>query len=269
MKKVYKKIIKYLALTFVNLKNSTTYKSEFVFISIRNIIVILIFINFYSLTFKSSGASEFDGLGLNQILWLLIFIRTFAIDWSTTTLINNEIRSGDLAYTATRPYSYILSHYASFYGRRLPQFLFGDIPSNLIPAFFLVDKINISFMTVVACVPLVIFGITIEFLAQVIIGLLTFWMDDVTALKWIYQKLQVIFGGVLIPIAMFPENMQMFTQLLPFRSVYYNPCKTLVNFNTNLFLQTLFIQILWVTLIFIIAHKIFKKGMKNVSIQGG
>lgn len=259
---------KYYAILKVNLHNSSLYKSEFIIMTLRNIFVLVIFVQLYTATFASTPIKKFDNLGLMQVLWLLTIIRMFAQDWTTITLMNNEIRSGEIAYTINRPYSYILFHYASFWGRNLPK-IFVDVTSNLIAGYFLIGPLYIPVKIIILCLFMIIIGLTIEFLIQIIIGVLSFWLEDVTALKWVFGKTVTILGGGIIPIAMYPQKLKAILEFLPFINIYYNPARLAVDFNYQLFIKCLVLQLFWLLIISILALALFKKGIKNVSISGG
>jgi len=263
-----KKSKKYFALVFINVKNRISFQAEIIIMIMRNLLIMSIFVQLYSATFRAAQATQFGGLNLQQILWLLIIIRMLDRGYSTVTLVNNEIKSGEITYTINRPYSYILFHYASYWGTALPN-IFIDIISNLIPAYFLIGPIHVSSSAFMIFVLVAFLGLTLEFLLQIIIGLAAFWMENTVGLRWILHKSTIILGGLLIPIAMYPDGLQRMIQFLPFASIYYDPALLMVNFNFALFLKIVCVQILWIVILGFVALKIFRQGIKNVSINGG
>jgi ABC-2 type transport system permease protein len=48
------------------------------------------------------------------------------------------------------------------------------------------------------------------------IGLLAFWIEDVTPVFWVWQKLLFVLGGLMLPIGLYPAWMQRLAGLTPF-----------------------------------------------------
>lgn len=259
---------KYLAIIKVNFRNSTLYKAEIVVMILRNIFVILLLYQLYSVTFSASKSSQFDGLNFYQILWLLIILRMFSQRWTTFEQILNEIKTGDFSYTVTRPYSYILFHFASYIGMFIARFTIDSI-SNFVTLFLIIGLIPFSFEGVIAGGLMLFIGISLEFLFQICAAFFAFWLEDAKALKWIFIKTTTILGGGIIPLAMFPPTLKKIAELLPFSSIYYSGARLAVKFDSILFFKSFFIQIFWLLIMILCARLLFAKGIKNVSISGG
>ena len=55
------------------------------------------------------------------------------------------------------------------------------------------------------------------------IGLLAAWMSDSLPLYWVLSKFLYLFGGLLIPLSMYPSWFQSIAHVLPFESILYGP----------------------------------------------
>ena len=53
---------------------------------------------------------------------------------------------------------------------------------------------------------------------DVVIGLLAFWLDDVTPVYWVWQKLLFVCGGLMMPIQLYPSVIQRVAAFTPFPS---------------------------------------------------
>jgi len=79
----------------------------------------------------------------------------------------------------------------------------------------------------------------------------------------------MIFGGVIVPIALFPDYLQNIANYLPFSQLYYGAARLMVNFEMSLFKQFILIQLAWILIFALLSSYLFKKGIKNVSVNGG
>jgi ABC-2 type transport system permease protein len=55
------------------------------------------------------------------------------------------------------------------------------------------------------------------------IGLLAFWITDVSPVFWVWQKLLFVLGGLMLPIGLYPEWMQRVAALTPFPVILAGP----------------------------------------------
>ena len=74
--------------------------------------------------------------------------------------------------------------------------------------------------------PLFLFGsIAIALLTalHLAIGLVAFWIGEVTPVFWVWQKLLFVFGGLMLPIRLYPPVMQRLAALTPFPDILAGP----------------------------------------------
>ena len=55
------------------------------------------------------------------------------------------------------------------------------------------------------------------------IGVLAFWLEDVSPVFWVVQKLQFVFGGLMLPIQLYPHAMQVAAAWTPFPAMLAKP----------------------------------------------
>jgi ABC-2 type transport system permease protein len=55
------------------------------------------------------------------------------------------------------------------------------------------------------------------------IGLLAFWLEDVSPVFWVWQKLLFVLGGLMLPLHLYPEPLQRIALLTPFPVVLFGP----------------------------------------------
>jgi ABC-2 type transport system permease protein len=101
------------------------------------------------------------------------------------------------------------------------------------------------------------------------IGLLAFFFEDTAAFRLIYQKINFVLGGLLLPLDFLPDAIQSVARLLPFNLVLYAPSKLFVAWNWEQFAQMLGLQLVWIAIIAGLLALLFRYGARRVSINGG
>ena len=135
--------------------------------------------------------------------------------------VQESIRRGDVICRLGRPVSYVGSTFAEALGQlavRAPllaatawicAFAFtGWIP----PLASLAWTLPFGFAGAA-----VITGICLW------IGLLAFWLEDVSPVFWIVQKLLFVLGGLMLPIELYPASIRMAAALTPFPTLLAGP----------------------------------------------
>jgi len=112
-------------------------------------------------------------------------------------------------------------------------------------------------------------GCFINFFIYIILSLSSFWFEENNAFFWIYSKLIFTLGGMLMPIDLFPNWLKSLSGYLPFAYVTYVLAKLAVDFSFSNFYQQFIIQIVYLTIFFSLAMILYRKGAKNLNVNGG
>jgi ABC-2 type transport system permease protein len=115
----------------------------------------------------------------------------------------------------------------------------------------------------------IIAGCFIHFFIYINLALTSFWFEENTAFFWIYSKLVFTLGGMLMPIELFPKWLQSISGYLPFAYVTYVPAKLAVDFSFINFYRQFSIQLLYLMFFFSLAMLMYRKGAKNLNVNGG
>lgn len=264
------KFLKYLEIAKINYLNNSAYLVNLISRSGIVIIRIWIFTQLYKVTYSVSGTNIIGDLTLPMVIWSLMLTQSFQIATKpmVSKLIEEEVKLGTLAYSLNKPYSYLLFNYFGFLGRT-----FVNNSSNLIlgtvAALLLVGPINFSAKSIILGLFLLFFGYTIDFFISFTIGVSAFWIEDISAFMWIYSKGQMVLGGLILPLSLFPDSLRKIAEILPFSQLYYGAARTMVNFDWALFQKFFLVQLAWVVFFGIVSYYIFHKGIKKISINGG
>jgi len=202
-------------------------------------------------------------------LWHLVAAEAIAISLPTLTRqIDQEVRSGQLAYLLGRPCNYVLYHFAQYLGERLVR-LGMNVAVGAVLALLIVGPPHFTWMGLAAW-PLVAFlALCIDFTAYMTIGLLAFWTENTDSFAFIFSRLTLVLGGVLAPLEIFPQPLRSIAQALPFSAILYGPSRTLVQFEFARFVALLEQQALMLIVGSLILFVVYQIAIRRVNINGG
>lgn len=198
-------------------------------------------------------------IALNE--WVLISIPDIQLD------MEHDLRSGRLAYLLPRPISYVGTVFAEGFGTLLLNLTVLGIVGFVFTGFE--AGFPFSPKTFSLVIPLGILAGTTALLFQILIGLSAFWLHDVAPFHWVWEKLLFIFGGLILPLSIYPDWMQSIA--------YWTPFPSILGARSALALEINAYQIFWVGsslcawMLFAISCIAFsyRRGLKILNIEGG
>jgi ABC-2 type transport system permease protein len=196
-----------------------------------------------------------------------------ATEWIVLTVpaaheeIEREIRTGDIACHLTRPFSYLLALAAQGIGMTLVRapfvgaaaFACGVVFTGTAPPAALLAQ----FVPFALAAMLLLYGL------HVVIGLLAFWLTEVTPVFWIAQKLLFVLGGLMLPLTLYPDWLRQLAHLTPFPAMLGGPAGLLVAATAPdpaLLARDLAI---WIAVVAIAARMLFERAVRTLQVSGG
>jgi ABC-2 type transport system permease protein len=137
------------------------------------------------------------------------------------TEIQEAIRRGDIACQLGRPVSYIGAAFAEGLGvLAIRSPLLGV--TAFVCAFAFTGQLPPA-RAFAWLVPFGLVGAALMTTMYLSIGLLSFWLEDVSPVYWVWQKLMFVLGGLMLPIDLYPDFLQTAAALTPFPSMLAGP----------------------------------------------
>ncbi|MBN2510538.1 MAG: ABC-2 family transporter protein [Spirochaetales bacterium] len=258
-------IRKYSTIFSFSLKNQMVYVPAFMFRNVFFILVLFVFSNLWRVVY---GARDtIAGLTLTQALWYLAFTET--VELGKVRIfdeIQTEVKEGTLAYTLNRPYSYLLFMYAKGLGSSVPQMLSLALIGSL---FSFVFAGPLPYFNPAAAAVVLMGGVGCTLAWMLLIGVLSFWFEEVTPFYWLLQKLIFIIGGMFIPIDFFPPWLESLARYSPFAFSAYWPAIVSVDYSSMRFLTAAAGQGFYILLLLSISALLYRRGIRQLSVQGG
>ena len=234
--------------------------------------LIMLFILFNLYRYLYSDPSEvINGYTINQMVWYVIFTE---ILWSVSggrkfvQKISDDVRGGNIAYNINKPYSYIGYSLASHAGESFLKAIIYTLLAMIMGYIFLGTFPTLNILSILAIILVSFLALIIGNLSVIAIGLLSFKIEDSSPVYWLYSKLILIFGTIF-PIEYFPKWLQPILNYSPVYVTTYGPARLFVNFNFDAFLNILLFQVIYLILIYLLCLLMYKKGVKNLNVNGG
>jgi ABC-2 type transport system permease protein len=259
---------KYLAIFKINLLNSLAYPAELATRSGMILVFMIVFYQLWHVTYAASGSQVLNGLTLHDTMWYLLLAETLELGRPRLArAISDQVKDGSIAYLLNKPYNFLLYQLSIGWGESLPRmgllFILGGIlvwtmagpPPEL-------QNWPLASLALVG-------AWLLHFCFNVLIGLAAFVAEEVAPFEWIYQKLAFILGGMLIPLDFYPSWMQSLSKSLPFAYMMYGPARLFVRPDTQLFIQIIVGQLLWLAVIGGLLVLAFSRGIRRLAINGG
>jgi ABC-2 type transport system permease protein len=260
---------KYIAVLQLSIASNLAYAGEVFFRALLLVVMVFILSELWKTTFALRGARALSGFSINDLVWYLVIAETIAMSMpNLTRRIDQEVRSGQLAYLLGRPCSYVLYNFAHYLGERLVRLCMNGIVGAVL-ALLVVGLPHFTWMGVLVW-PLVLFlALCIDFVAYFSIGLLAFWTEETQSFNLIFNRLTLVLGGVLAPLEIFPQPLRSIAQALPFSAILYGPSRTFVHFEWDHFGWLLIQQASMIAIGSLILLGMYGIALRRVNINGG
>jgi ABC-2 type transport system permease protein len=219
---------KYTWLGLTAARSNLAYLGEVATRTLFLAVILYIFLQLWRVTYAETGSARLGGLTLAQMLWYLAM--TEAITLSSPRIaqeVDQDVRTGALAVQLIRPLDYPLARLWTTLGERLVRFALNAAVGSAIALLF-VGPIAFTpggLLLFALALPL---AFVLDFLGNFLIGLAAFWLEDTSGLTLIYSRVTMILGGMLIPLELFPDQLQPILRALPFAGIVYGPSRLFV-----------------------------------------
>lgn len=242
--------------------------------------IFLGFINFFVMMFiylnlweyiYSDSTQIINGYTMSQMVWYVLITEVLWFGTRNKILtkeINNDIKTGNIAYNINKPYNYVAYIISKHLGEISIKLILYMIVGIIIGIWFVGPIPDFNFINIPLILIVLILGILINSILRISISLISFWIEDSTPFHWVYDKMILVIG-TLFPIEMFPKVLRPIIKCTPIFVVSYGPAKLLIHFSIESFMQIIFAQIIYLIISILIVGILYSKGVKKLNVNGG
>jgi ABC-2 type transport system permease protein len=227
---------------------------------------LVIFSRLWKVALASDGAWDH---GPVEMLWYLAVTEWVVL---STPLVHDEVqedvRTGDIAYLLPRPMSYVGARVAEGVGLLLVRMATLAVPGFLL-AWGLSGGLPSEPRGLLLAVPLGVLAGCACVVFQTAIGVAAFWIQDAAPVYWIWQKLMFLFGGLILPLDVYPEWMRTVAACTPFHALIYGPARSALGFDPAQAAVTAAWIVGWGAVAWWLLVSAFRRGLRVLDVNGG
>ncbi len=181
--------------------------------------------------------------------------------------IQDAIRRGDHVYRLSQPVSFVMAEFAAGLGLlalRAPvlgivAFCCALLFTGWIPPL---DALMVF-------VPLGLAASALLTALYVPLGLLAFWLHDMTPVFWVWQKLLFVLGGLMLPLQLYPQLIQQLAVATPFPSLLAGPASFVMGRGVATPAILSGRLAIWFCVTALATTWLFRRAVSNVTVNGG
>jgi ABC-2 type transport system permease protein len=260
---------RYAAVLHTAARRQSIYRAEMAMRMIQMVLFMGVFIALWQAVYGVSGRATLEGFTLADMVWYLAMTETVVLSSSRVFIeISQAVKAGDVVYTLARPMSYPLYQVAYSLGGSLPRFAVNFVTAIVVVTLGM-GQVAGSLPGLLAFLATAGLALLLDALIAVLIGLLAFWIEEVTPAFWIYQKLLFTVGGLFLPLDLFPEGLERVARWLPFQFVTHVPARSFVAFDPESVLQGVAGQLVYLGGLAVVVLLVWRQARRRVVIHGG
>lgn len=178
-----------------------------------------------------------------------------------------DIKSGQVAYLVSRPYSFVGYRLAEALGSSLVAALPLAVAGLALGSILAGPPPIASAARAVALLCSLLLALCLYFLLQLALAMTAFWFEENSAFFWIFQKLGLV-AGTLLPLEFLPEWASRIASWTPFPAISYASARIAVAPDTDA-ARLLALQAAWVAAAFLLCLAVYGRGRAKLTSQGG
>lgn len=182
--------------------------------------------------------------------------------------IEQDVRSGDLAYQLHRPVSYLGCRIASGLGELLLSMAVLAVPGVAL-AYFFAGGFPADARGLWLVAPLGLLAATFLLLCHVGIGLTSFWLHDCSPIYWVWQKANFVLGGLMVPLVLYPAWLRELASWTPFAAMLSGPGGMVFSGSSWRCLEVGGALLLWILVALAMLRMLYLRGLRALVLNGG
>lgn len=182
--------------------------------------------------------------------------------------IERDVRSGEIAAALSRPSSYLGSKLAEGVGEvTLALAVLG--PAGALLAYAFTGGLPSDPRGFLLAIPLGLLASLLALIITALIGVSSFWLLDCSPVYWIWNKSLFLFGGLMVPLGLYPAWLRTLAQLTPFSALVHGPGSALLGFDPWAASWIALRLVLWTGLALALLTFCYRRGLAGLTIRGG
>jgi ABC-2 type transport system permease protein len=235
----------------------------------RSLFLVLILIIFSSLWQAVEAEGRLTVLSAQELIWYLAVTEWIVMSIPFTHLaMESEVRSGEIAGVLARPVPWLAAKVAEGLGAMLVRVLALGA-TGFVAAYVLAGGLPREPLALLLVLPLGLLSTALGTLLYVWIGLSTFWLGDTAPVAWVIQKLLFLFGGMILPLALYPEPLRAISEATPFAAMLSGPGRIALGAPLSEAASTLALLLAWGAVLLLVLRFTWTRALRRLDGAGG
>ena len=264
----------------IALEERLAYRGDFVLGTLMRFLPIITQIFLWWAIFQSinpdnPNAARLSGYSFQDMVayYLLTMVgRAFSSMPGLSSNIGTKIRDGEIKKFLVQPVDLITFLFWSRVAHKIAYYTVATVPFALV---FYVCRSYFTLgwpepWTLAAFVASLFLSFALGFYLEACIGLVGFWMLEVSSLLFVYMLFQFFLSGHMFPLDIMPEPFLSLVGFLPIKYLAYFPAAVFLGKvqGTQLAID-LGMLVAWTAFFFVLSQVIYRRGLKRYSGFGG
>lgn len=267
-------LAKYFNICRVSLIERLAYRGDFILATCLRFLPLLTTILLWQAIYAGAGAKDLSGYSYRNMIAYLLLVhisRMFSSMPGLSTGIARDIRQGELKKYLLQPIdmiAYLLAYRAA---HKIAYIATSGIPYAAL--FVLCHSYFDGFpppLTMAAYVASLLMGFLVGFFFECCMGMLGFWMLEVTSLLYVVNTINFFVSGHMFPLDLLPPFWVGLLKALPFQYLAYFPAAVFLGKITGEALAWgLALQAAWSLAFILLSRRLYRMGLRRYSAYGG
>lgn len=225
--------------------------------------------------YGSANVTSLYGFTLaDMLLYQLLMTLTYSLtDMNPIDILVDDFNDGKIAMSLIKPVNYELQVFFQNLGANAFRNMVLLLPMILIifvSGLLKSSGVELTLISIVLFIASVMMGLLINYFVKFIFSNLVFYTEASFGL-WQLQAIVIsLLAGAIVPLHFFPEFIASILRMLPFAYIQYIPVMALMGRLTSVELnQALLIQGIWVVVLALLAHLVWKHSISQMKVNGG
>lgn len=248
-------------------ESSKNYKNAILMEILGSLFTLIFLVLIWSVLLKGGSLKGYD---LKSIIVYYLFINFLAILYGFAggfipPVLSRLIMSGEIKDYLVRPFNFLYYFIFFNFGKSVVSF---GLVFLLFVLFFLFFKG--SFLDLAVLLFIILISTIFFILIRSAVGLLAFWLEDVSVLAMLVYFFIMILSGRIIPLDFYPNWLLKIIDWLPFKYMYYLPSAYFASKISSVeIIKGLIILMFWSLIFALIDKWLFNQGIKKLKAYGG
>jgi len=271
---VYARALTWWTVLRICLEERLVYRGDFALGTLMRFLPFVTQVFLWSAVYSARGNKPLAGYTYNEMVAYLLLTnvsRAFSSMPGLASSIALQIRNGEIKKFLIQPIDMIGFMFLARIAHKLVYYLIAIAPYALV--FYLCRQFFSGwpdFTTLAAFAVSLILSFLLGFFLEATLGMVGFWILEVSSLLFVYQLFSFFFSGQMFPIDILPDTARHLVNLLPIPYMAYFPVAVFLGKYTGReLLVGLAVQAAWVVVFMIASRVILRLGLKRYSGFGG